>query len=179
MGTREDVARQPIEERLRRLARTAGDLVACLHGQEPAALVRRPTRESWAPIEILCHVRDIEELVLMRLELIAAVDEPVLGAAGHGTRALGLRPDGQAAAPDRWAEDRQYLGNDAVEALAAFRRRREETLAHLGSLEPAGWQRGGLHPRRGRMTVDDFVTDQAWHDDVHLDQLRRALDGKP
>jgi len=28
------------------------------------------------------------------------------------------------------------------------------------------------------MTVDDFVTAMAWHDDKHLDQLRRALEGK-
>jgi len=28
------------------------------------------------------------------------------------------------------------------------------------------------------MTVEDFVTMIAWHDDNHLDQLRRALDGK-
>jgi hypothetical protein len=28
------------------------------------------------------------------------------------------------------------------------------------------------------MTVDDYVTMIAWHDDNHLDQLRRALDGR-
>jgi hypothetical protein len=28
------------------------------------------------------------------------------------------------------------------------------------------------------MTVGDFVTLIAWHDDNHLDQQRRALDGK-
>jgi hypothetical protein len=28
------------------------------------------------------------------------------------------------------------------------------------------------------MTVEDFVTMIAWHDDNHLEQLRRALDGK-
>jgi hypothetical protein len=28
------------------------------------------------------------------------------------------------------------------------------------------------------MTVGDFVALMAWHDDNHLDQLRRALDGK-
>ena len=28
------------------------------------------------------------------------------------------------------------------------------------------------------MTPDDFVTMIAWHDDNHLDQLCRALDGK-
>jgi len=51
-------------------------------------------------------------------------------------------------------------------------------LAHLASLSPQQWQRGGIHPTRGRMTVEDFVTTIAWHDDNHLDQLRRALDGR-
>jgi hypothetical protein len=29
------------------------------------------------------------------------------------------------------------------------------------------------------MTITDFVGLIAWHDDNHLDQLRRALAGKP
>jgi hypothetical protein len=50
-------------------------------------------------------------------------------------------------------------------------------LSVLAALSPDQWQRGGIHPRRGRMTVGDFVTEMAWHDDNHLDQLRRALAG--
>jgi hypothetical protein len=33
------------------------------------------------------------------------------------------------------------------------------------ALSPKQWQRGGIHPMRGRMTVDDFVAVIAWHDD--------------
>jgi hypothetical protein len=29
------------------------------------------------------------------------------------------------------------------------------------------------------VTVDDLVALMAWHDDNHLDQLTRALDGRP
>ena len=29
------------------------------------------------------------------------------------------------------------------------------------------------------MTVEDFATTIAWHDDNHLDQLKRALAGLP
>ena len=82
--------------------------------------------------------------------------------------------------PNRWAEERQYLKNDATEALDAFGRRREETLALLGSLAPRDWERGGVHlDSRGRRTIDEFVSVIAWHDDNHLDQLRRALEGRP
>ena len=79
---------------------------------------------------------------------------------------------------DRLAEDRQYLRNDATRAVAAFRRRREDSLALLRSLTPEQWQRGCLYPTAGRKTIDQFVTLLAWHDDNHLDQLRRVLEGK-
>ena len=80
--------------------------------------------------------------------------------------------------PDRVAIDRQYQRNDAPEALSTFKQRRAETLAFLRGLKPEQWERGGIHPVRGRMTVTDFVGLMAWHDDNHLDQLKRALDGK-
>jgi len=178
MTTREAPTTPSREQCLRRTARTADDLAAAIRGLDEAALTRRPDGTNWSAKEIICHLRDIEELVMLRLETIAALDEPVIPAAGMGSRALNLKGDGQPAAPERWAEDRQYLRNDAAAALATFRKRREETLAHLEDLSPEQWQRGGIHPRRGRMSVDDFVLDMARHDDTHLEQLRRTLDGK-
>jgi hypothetical protein len=173
MPTMDDVAKQPREQRLDRIRRAADDLAAAIRGQSEAALVRRPDLESWAAKEVICHLRDTEELFLLRLEMIAAMDEPPFGAAGQGARAL------TADTPDRWAADRQYLRNDAAEALETFRQRRAWLLEHLDGLSAVQWQRGGIHPTRGRMTPEDFVTMIAWHDDNHLDQLRRALDGKP
>jgi hypothetical protein len=114
---------------------------------------------------VICHLRDTEELFMGRFELIMAMDEPKLPSLNPG-------------APDRWAEDRQYLRTDAPAALAAFRRRRDESLAYLRALAPEQGKRGAVHPQRGRMTVDDFVTLMAWHDDNHLDQLKRALEGR-
>ena len=77
------------------------------------------------------------------------------------------------------AEERQYLRNDAGEALAAFRRRRAEVLTLLRSLSPAQWQRGGIHLSRGRLTLGEWVASLVAHDDNHLAQLRRALEGRP
>ena len=58
--------------------------------------------------------------------------------------------------PARWAEERQYRRHDARE-----------------------WERGGIHLSRGRLTLGDWVASLAGHDDNHLDQLHRALDGRP
>ena len=53
------------------------------------------------------------------------------------------------------------------------------TFATLIALPPADWQRGGEHPARGRLTIDMLVAHMAWHDDNHLEQLTRALEGRP
>ena len=164
MPTLEDVAKQPLEQRLGRMSRTADDLAAAIRSQSEAVLTRRPDGKNWAANMVICHLRDIEEVYLVRFHAILANDDPKLYA--------------DPSAADRFAEDRQYLRNDAAQALAAFRRRREESLALLRSLTPEQRQRGCLHPTRGHLTIDAFVTMLAWHDDNHLDQLRRALEGK-
>jgi hypothetical protein len=151
-----------LEEQLVRLARTADDFAAAIHGLADEALGRRPDAKNWSAKEVVCHVRDAEESFLARFQTIMAMDEPQF---------LPVEPD-------RWAVDRQYQRNDAHEALETFRSRREETLKFLHGLRPAHWDRGGLHATRGRMTIKDFVGLMAWHDDNHLDQLKRALEGK-
>jgi DinB superfamily len=163
MPTMEEYAKQPREQRMQRLTRTADELAAAIKGQGDAVLSRRPDAKNWAAKEIVCHLRDTEEAFGGRFEQILAMDvDPKLG--------------GPSA--DRWAEERQYLRNDATEALAAFRKRRGETLEIFGKLTPAQWDKGGIHPVRGRITLDAFLTLMAWHDDNHLDQLGRALDGR-
>jgi hypothetical protein len=164
MLTMEEVGKQSLEQRLDRMSRTADDLAAAIRGQSEAVLVRRPDGKNWAANEVICHLRDIEEVYFVRVHAMLSNDDPKLYA--------------DPSAADRFAEDRQYLRHDAAQALASFRRRREESLALLRTLTPEQLQRGCLHPSRGRITIDGIVTMLAWHDDNHLDQLRRALDGK-
>ena len=54
-----------------------------------------------------------------------------------------------------------------------------ETLALLRGLSSAQWERGGIHPARGRLPMTAWVASLAAHDDNHLDQLLRALAGRP
>jgi uncharacterized damage-inducible protein DinB len=163
MPTMDEYAKQPREARLQRLTRTAEQLAAAIAGQGDATLSRRPDAKNWAAKEIVCHLRDVEESFGGRFEQILAMDtDPRLGAANA----------------DRLAEERQYLRNDTAEALTAFRRRRQETLEFFGKLTSGQWDKGGIHPVRGRITLDGFLTLMAWHDDNHLDQLARALQGR-
>ena len=150
------------EEQLARMDRTTDDFAAALTGVPEAALTKRPDGKNWCALEVVCHMRDTEESFLARFQTILAMDEP---------KFLPVEPD-------RWAEERQYLRNDVAEALQAFRTRRAETLQTFGKLTSGQWDKGGLHPVRGRITLDGFLSLMAWHDDNHLDQLKRALQGR-
>lgn len=183
MPTPEDHRAPSIEARLRRLRHTSGELEGAITGKTDSELSRRPGVNSWAAKEIVCHLRDVEELFQIRFHTVVALDEPrilVLGASANDLApwriggAIGHPLD-----PARWAEERQYLRNDTHEALAAFQRRRAEVLELLQSLSPAEWERGGIHLSQGRLTLADWVARLAAHDDNHVDQLRRALEGRP
>ena len=163
MPTMEEYAKQPREARMERLTRTADELATALKGRSEHVLARRPDETNWAPKEIVCHLRDAEEAFGSRFEQMLAMSVDIV-LTGPGA--------------DRMAEDRQYLRNDTAQALATFRKRREETLQLFTKLGPAEWDKAGLHPVRGRISIDGFLALMAWHDDNHLDQLARALDGR-
>jgi len=152
-----------LEEQMARMDRTADDLAVAIKGTPDHLLGKRPDDKNWSALEVLCHLRDTEESFMTRFQTIMAMDDPKF----------------PPAEPDRWASERQYLKNDARDAIEAFRIRRDESLKFLRGLRPEQMQRGGIHATRGRMTIVDFVGLMAWHDDNHLDQLKRALAGQP
>jgi hypothetical protein len=49
----------------------------------------------------------------------------------------------------------------------------------LDALDPRQWRRGGIHLARGRMELGEWVASLAGHDDNHLAQLERAVEGRP
>ena len=163
MPTLEDYAKQPREQRMHHLTRTGDALAAAIKGQSDAVLTRRPDAKNWAAKEIVCHLRDTEEIFGARMDQIVAME---------------VDPKLILTNPDRWAEERQYLVNDVSAALAAFRQRRVETLELFGKLVPAQWEKGAIHPSMGRITLDGILAVIAWHDDNHMDQLVRALQGR-
>lgn len=183
MPTMSDYLARPLADRRERLRTTPDELTAAMRGKNDAILSRRPEHRSWSVKEIVCHLRDVEELFLIRFQTMLAMDEPKILTRSASPEVLAVwgigGPVGHPLDPDRWAKERQYQRADAVEALAAFQRRRGESLALLAALSPEQWRRGGIHPLRGRMALGDWVASLAGHDDNHLDQIRRALDGRP
>src|SRR5712692_10523466 len=161
MATMEEYATQPLEQRLERMTRTAAELAAAIRGQSEAALSRRPDGKNWAAKEVVCHLRDAEELFLLVLKTISTQDGAKFPV-----------PDA-----DKIGAERQYPKADAAEALAEFRRRRAESLRVARGLSAEQWKRSGTIGTNP-MTLDAVAALWAWHDDNHLDQLKRALEGK-
>ncbi len=150
--------------RLARLAATRDEVTGMIRGVDASTLSRRPAPKAWAAVEIVCHVRDLEESFHERIALIVVADAPRFPTT-H---------------PDRWALERQYLRHDADAAAAAFIAWRGQTLALFERLASEEWERAGYQvDSRGRRTIDDFLTVMAWHDENHLAQLARALAGRP
>jgi len=144
------------------MGRAGDDFSAAIQGVSEAVLCRRPDAQNWSAKEIICHVRDTEEYFLSRFQMVLSFEEPKFSPADAG----------------RWAVERQYLRNDAGEALTAFRQRRRETLTFVRGIKPDQWERTCLHAIRGRMTLRDYLNLLAGHDKNHLEQLKRALAGK-
>jgi hypothetical protein len=81
----------------------------------------------------------------------------------YSTLAVPARLDRLSCTPDEVAAAISGLGEDALPLLRPP--------------APEQWERGGIHLGRGRLTLHDWVASLAAHDDNHLDQFRRAVDG--
>lgn len=150
-------------------------LIASRSGIE---LAGRSPVEGWSAVEVIGHMRDIEEFSLVRFRMMLRMADPSVPAAGapDDPIAWGLVEDGAwLFDPERWAIDRQYLRDDPHASATAFGRLRAQTLAFLGCLAEAQWARGSIHPRFGRLTIEDWTAILAWHDDNHLAQLVQTL----
>ena len=170
-------ATRPRADRLARLEKTPQEVAERIEGRRYADL-RGSGPDGWSATEIVCHLRDIDDLSILRFRMMLWMDDPKLPAAVRPTEpGAWAMPASQETVidPERWAVDRQYRRSDARDALAAFTDLRADLLAVLARLQPEQWQRGGIHPSFGRMTFEDWVALLASHDVNHLTQLEGAL----
>src|SRR5262249_3000978 len=103
------------------LARFPTVLLALLIDLEPSAWRARPAPAEWAPVEIVCHLRD-EEVEDFGARLRVVVE------GGAGFTPID---------PERWAVERRYLDDDGPRALATFLERRAKRPQAAAPREPA------------------------------------------
>jgi DinB superfamily len=141
------------------LARAPGVLAGLVSGLDGAAWRARPAPAEWAPVEIVCHLRDEEtEDFGARVRVITA----------GRTRFKPIDPE-------RWAVERRYLAADGPEALAAFRERRTANLAFLATLAVERLTSLVTHARTGGLSGLDLLAAWVAHDRLHVAQLAATL----
>lgn len=126
------------------------------------ATTYRDSGTGWTVLEVLCHLRDYEDVFQERTSLTVERDVPDLP-----------NPN-----PDEWAVERRYNEQDLSAVYDEWVRRRHRFLAYLEGLDESSWQRTARHPRRGVMTLQEQLALAAWHDVNHIEQITRILAGK-
>ena len=141
---------------LSKLQETPKAVAALFRGASEAVVRRKPAPETWSMLEVLCHLRDVEQLFVERYGKIANRDRPQLRMIDQDALAAKLR----------------YNEDDPAVALREFQAFRVETVALLSALAQQSWERVGLHPKRGDYSIAANAVMHVAHDANHLARLR-------
>jgi uncharacterized damage-inducible protein DinB len=141
---------------LARLASTPSRLAEALRAFSADALRRAPQPGKWSAIEVACHLRDVDRLYAERVTKAAFSERPAFWMMDN----------------PRVSEKLHYRDTDLAALLKEHRRRREDLVSLLRALPHAVWQRTGIHPVRGEVTIEALAQNViADHDDHHLAQI--------
>ena len=139
----------------------AGELLGAFRGVDERGLRWRPAEGEWCLKEVAAHLRDAEQLYHRQIELIMHRRNPELP---H--EALDVLPS-----------ERDYRDERLSDLVYEFQAGRDETVWLLRMLDEDDWQRRGIHPYKGSITILDIARDIHEHDLEHLWQARKLLDG--
>lgn len=145
---------------IRGMKKTPVLLSALLNGvTQEHALAARDGGDGWNVVEIVCHLRDFEEIFFMRARRIVEEERPLLEPFDH----------------EQMAIERHYSQEDLHAAFEAYAARRAAFLDWLKARDEADWQRVGVHPEAGEYTLLEQAMQVPLHDVDHLEQIARVL----
>lgn len=144
------------------LVATPRRLARLIAGRSPSVLARRPAPDKWSVTEILAHLADAELAFGWRIRNMVATPGASL----------------QWWDEHLWSQKCGYARMPVRVSLATFEALRSGNMALLRSLPRAAREAAfGVHAKRGRQTLDEFVLLEAAHDLNHLRQVRALLRG--
>lgn len=123
-------------------------------------LAWRPADGGWSIKEVLCHLRDGEEVRAERMRRVVYEQEPLLSAFDQ----------------EAYARDRGYQDELTPLVLPRLVEYRTAQVELLRSVSPEAWARKGTHEESGPITLEDLATGALNHDREHLEQIRRLRD---
>ena len=127
-------------------------------------LRRRAPDGGWSILEVCCHLRDSAQEEGLRVRRLVEEDKPT------------LVPYDQEA----WAIERNYQGDDIARVRTAVRAFWGGLAYQLEGLSDEHWERGGVHPEQGPVTVRSRAEQEAEHAREHVAQIEatRAAPGR-
>ena len=145
---------------MRVLVATPRRLARLVEGQSRQVLARRPAPGKWSVREIVAHLVDAELAFSWRLRSITVSPGVALPWWDE----------------QLWSEVLGYSRIPTRVSLSAFAAGRAANIHLLRRLPPPLMARAnGVHPKRGRQTLHDFVVMEAAHDLNHLRQIQALL----
>ena len=136
---------------------TLGHLLKGVTQEE--ATTFRDGPDGWTTLEVVCHLRDYDEIFYQRALLTLEQENPTLPAYDQAQLAI----------------DRGYNQQDLSQAYADLSASRQRLVALFSGLTETQWERVGLHPHYGPFTLSFAALHVGWHDAVHLEQITRIL----
>lgn len=143
------------------LKRTSSTIASIVNYADPADLrIKRDGPEGWTPLDIICHLRDLEGLFIRRAQSVITEHNPTF--ITYNVNQLVI--------------DHNYAEQDPHEALAAFLDERESLIEVFeGIRDDSYWSRSGVHPAYGPQTLLDVLMHVPHHDLDHIEQMTRVL----
>ncbi len=115
--------------------------------------------DGWSTLEILCHLRDFEEIWQLRVQMVLAEENPPLPLFDHA----------------RLIIERDYKSQDYATVYAERKALRAESQRMIDAISDEQWSRTGLHPQFGPLTLAEIRFQLMLHDVDHLEQIARVL----
>lgn len=140
---------------------TLSNILATVSAAQAASWRDGP--DGWTILEVVCHLRDYDEIFLERGQLTTKQDNPTYPVYDH----LAL------------VVERAYNEQEMNTVLAELKASRKQLIAFFTELSVVQWQRTGDHVAHGRYTMEGIAAHVAWHDANHLEQITRIIAESP
>lgn len=147
---------------LKALSEASGELRRAFYGMPRRTLLQPGDGfdEQWCLMAIAYHVRDTERGVHDQVQAMLNRRDPEIPHVDMDD--IPFRED--------------YEEADDEELLDEFHYMRQRLAYSLWDTDERQWQRGGIHPYRGRLTVLEIVREVYQHDLEHLWQAQRMIE---
>src|SRR3712207_4128246 len=142
-----------------RIAALPERLAAVVAELDDAALDAHGAGDPWTVRQVTHHVADSHINAFIRMKLILTEQYPT------------LRPYDQ----DAWAELPDTSSMPVEASLGLLRGLHARWVWLLEALGEADWDRAGLHPENGDVTLDGMLKYYAQHGEDHIAQVERIL----